>query len=119
MKRVGGLVRFAELVFDPGIAVLGSGFRQVDGGLERFDLAKEQPAVALGVGPVLEQPGRGFGDPRVAAFAPDGHPPTDLVDERAFLDPVPGPLRVLRIGFSITTWAMLPWLVLAAARESA
>ena len=42
-------------LLDPGVAVLAGDLGEVDGRLERLDLAEEEPALAVGVGPVLEQ----------------------------------------------------------------
>ena len=41
---VGVLVGCSQAVFDPGVAVLAGDLGQVDGGLQRLDLAEEEPA---------------------------------------------------------------------------
>ncbi len=51
-------VRLAQLVLDPGVAVAGGDLGEVDGGLERLDLAEEQLPLAVGVGPVVAAAGR-------------------------------------------------------------
>ena len=52
VRRVVGL---AELVLDPGVAVLLGDLGDVDGGFQGLDLAEEELRLAVGVGPVFEQ----------------------------------------------------------------
>ena len=66
---VRGVVRLAERVLDPGIAVLLGDLGDVDGGFEGFDLAEEELLLAVGVGPVGEQAGGGGRHADVAALA--------------------------------------------------
>ena len=44
-----------SVVLDPGVAVLLGDLGDVDGGLQRLDLAEEELLLALGVGPVFQQ----------------------------------------------------------------
>ena len=61
--------------------ILPAHLGDVDRRFQRLDLAEEEPAVAVGPLPVLEQAARGAGDARVAALAPVADARADLVDE--------------------------------------
>ena len=63
------VVGLAERVLDPGVAVLLGDLGEVDGGFQGLDLAEEELLLAVGVGPVGEQPGGGRRDADVAALA--------------------------------------------------
>ena len=52
VRRVVGL---ADVVLDPGVAELLGDFGEVDERFQGLDLAEEQLALAVGVGPVSEQ----------------------------------------------------------------
>ena len=90
--RVRRIVRLAELVLDPGVAVLPSDLGDVDGGFEGLDLAEEQLLLAFGIGPVLEQARRRRRDTDVATLAPHRNPSADVIDESVFLDAVLSPV---------------------------
>jgi len=87
---VRGVVGLGEAVGDPGVAVLAGDLGDVDHGLEGLDLAEEEAAVAVGVGPVLEELAGGGGDADVAALSPDGDLAADVVDEAVLLAAVLG-----------------------------
>jgi hypothetical protein len=90
--RVLRLVRFAEPVLDPRVAVPRRDLAEVDRGLECFDLAEEEPSLAVGRPPVVEQPARNRRDARVVASAPQGDALADAVDELVRLDPLRDPV---------------------------
>jgi hypothetical protein len=94
--RVG--VELPQLVLDPVVAVLLRDLRDVDQRLQRLDLAEEEPPVAVGAVPVLEQAGRRAGDVGVAALAPKLHALADAVDVLVLLNPVGGPVLERLLG---------------------
>ena len=58
---VRGVVGLADVVLDPGVAVLLGDLGDVDDRFEGFDLAEEELPLAVGVGPVFEQARRSSG----------------------------------------------------------
>jgi len=91
---VGIVVGAAEVVFDPGVAVLAGDLGEVDGGFESLDLAEEEAALAGRVGPVGEEAAGDVGDVAMAALAPLADLGADAVDELVFLDAVLGPVGI-------------------------
>src|SRR5207245_4543882 len=80
----------AQLILDPGHATAPRGLADKDGRLRRLDLAEEEPAVAIGVQPVVEQSAGGRADAPVASLAPESHLLTNAVDEHIGPHPVSG-----------------------------
>ena len=107
---VGVLVDRAEVVLDPGVAVLLGDLGDVDQRFQGLDLAEEQPAGRGRVGASIQQPGGGAASRRgVAALAPELHRAADVVDRLVFLDAVCGPLVRRRAASSFPFfrgWAM-------------
>jgi len=93
-ERVVLVVGLPDRAFDPGVAASLGGLREVDGRLQGLDLAEEQLAVAVRVGPILQEARSCPGDAGVVPLAPESHSATDLIDELVLLDPVLGPFGV-------------------------
>ena len=66
----------------------------MDGSFEGLHLAEEELLLAVGSGPIGEQPARRRRDADVAALPPELHAGADLVDEPVLLDPVLRPLGI-------------------------
>jgi hypothetical protein len=90
------LVRLAQLVDDPGVAVLRRDLGNVDRGLQRLDLTEEELSVPLRVRPVVEEPRGGGRHARVVSAPPDLDLLANAVDELVLLQPILGPLGLER-----------------------
>ena len=85
----------SQLVRDPGVAVLAGDLGEVDGRLQRLDLAEEERRFSRsGSVQYSSRRRRRWRDAGVAALAPEVDPPADLVDEPVLFDAVVGPLGV-------------------------
>jgi hypothetical protein len=86
--RIGLVVRGADVVLDPDVVALRRRLGEIDRGLHGFELAEEEPSLALGIVPVVEQGAGGGRDAGVAEVAPALDATADLVDELVRLDPL-------------------------------
>ena len=93
-KWVGFLVFFPYLALNPACSVFGGHLGDIDSGLKRLYLTKEQLLFPLGFGPIFKELGCGPGHMWIAPFAPLGNPIPHLVHEFIFFDSVLGPLCV-------------------------
>ena len=91
---IGVFVRLSDLVVNPVVASTTSDFRDVYCRFERLDLAEEELALAVGLGPILQQPAGSLGNVLVAALTPAADTFADAVDEGVLFDAVLGPLGV-------------------------
>jgi len=88
------LVGLLELPENPCAVLAVGDFGEVDGGFQSFDLAEEEAALAVGVGPVFEELAGGVSNAGVAAETPFGDGGPHFVDELVLFDPFLGPLVI-------------------------
>ena len=88
------MVGLSDIVFDPVVSTVVSGFGNINRRLQSFDLAEKQLVITLRIRPILQQPTRCSCDADVATLTPCPDTRPDSVDEGIFLDAVLGPLRV-------------------------
>jgi hypothetical protein len=87
-------IPLAEFLLDPLVAELAGHLGDVDDRFDRFELAEEEPALALWPLPVVQQARGGAGDALVATAPPQADLLAHAVDELVLLQPVLGPLGV-------------------------
>jgi hypothetical protein len=102
---VGIFIETAQIIVNPRFAIFVGHLGDVDGRLQRFNLAEEELAFTLRIVPVIQQQAGGLCNALVAAGAPCGYPGADSVDEGVLLNPILGPFRVEG---QLDTLALLP-----------